>query len=122
MENKNYTITEASELLKISEATCRNWLKSNTLNCVEINGKKYITSESIKKLMDNKLNGRLSSRRNKTKKDGNILSINYLSEKKSQEFIVNVLSSLDNVDSLDKIRFVLRECSKKLMIHYNKMN
>ena len=68
--NKLYTLSEACELLSISTATGRNWMKAGRLIPVSENGQKPLFEESSlftlkKALADDSLPG-LKSRRNKT--------------------------------------------------------
>ena len=68
--NKLYTLSEACELLSISTATGRNWLKAGRLISVSENSQKPLFAESslftLKKALANGTLPGLKSRRNKT--------------------------------------------------------
>ena len=115
MKKEFLTIKETSNILNISYATCRNWINLNNLESKTINGKTFILKSSIDSLLNDNINGRLSSRRNKTKKIGNILSLNYLTCKEDQHSLLTIINSIEGIDSIDKIKYILRLCSIALL-------
>ena len=99
--NKNhtenlYTLSEACDLLSISTATGRNWMKAGRLISVSENGQKPLFEESslftLQKALTDGSNDRLKSRRNKT-------------------YIGNKASLLDDVSR----RCKLRCCAEQLI-------
>lgn len=122
MFDKYLTIKETAECLNVSEATCRNWIKSQTLETVKEGTQVFVLESSVTKLMDNNINGRLSSRRNKTKKSGNILSLNYLSKKQHQNLVTNIISQVGSVESFDDIKMILKQYALIQMTLANKYN
>lgn len=79
-KEKLYTLSEACELLSISTATGRNWMKSGRLVCISTGSQKPFFEESTllalkKALADGSISG-LKSRRNKTYINGNASVLN----------------------------------------------
>ena len=111
MKEDMLSIKDVANMFNISEATCRNWIKSNNLYSKIINGKIFVLKSSVDELLKNNLNGKLSSRRNKIKKTGNILSLNYLASKEDRCAVNSIVTHLNNVDSIEKISYILKICS-----------
>lgn len=122
MLNEYLSIKEASERLNVSEATCRNWIKAKTLEIKKEGTQIYVLASSVSKLLENNINGKLSSRRNKTKKSGNVLSLNYLSNKEHQNLVLEIIKKVDNVESFDEIKVILKHCALIQMKLANKLN
>ena len=87
-------ITEACELLSISEATGRNWVRSGLMPVVN-NGKKPMFSRNtIEDLAVRIKTGevkRLKSRRNKTQTSGVVIPKNYIENNVSYDLVCSII-------------------------------
>ena len=77
-DNQFYSISEASEILGISKATVKNWVKLGKLSCISRNPYVFSKEEihSMHKKLDN--SEYLKSRRNKTRLSSNYMPKSYI--------------------------------------------
>lgn len=122
-QNKLYTLKEACELLSISLATGRNWMKAGRLISVAPIGQKPLFSEdALHTLKAELLSGNLSllkGRRNKTYINGQASCNSYIAkESESRIALLRILTILqmENITLTEKgILCLLRDCAEKLL-------
>ena len=115
--NTVLTINEVAQLLGVSTATVRNWIKNGTIRPVA--GDKLRFDPKEIEMIRGALasgEGRLTSRRNKTLVKGNQLSKKYISSKSNYKIASGILDSLgEAVDEAD-VRVVLADYAYKLYL------
>lgn len=106
-KNEKISIAEACQILSISPATARNWIRLGKLNA-EDNGKTlsktYIESLS-KDIKSGKISA-LKSRRNKKSISGKALYTDYIQDEQNQKTIENILSNCKSISELE-LRIIL---------------
>jgi predicted RNA methylase len=112
------TVDDASEILSVSTATIRNWLKSGILSAVTESKKLKLHKEEVLRLQTSIKNGsssRLKSRRNKSSSLGNYVSKKYISSKEGYLVVSKIIEGIDGreISDLD-IRVILAEYATKL--------
>lgn len=121
---KLYTLQQACELLSISTATGRNWIKSGRLIPAALPDKKIFFKEttllSLKKdLFSGKLS-QLKGRRNKSFISGNYARHNYISKSSANHAALEkLLATLETEKSFlneTLLLCLLRSCAEKLII------
>jgi len=116
--SEDITIDEACEILGVSVATGRNWIKTGLIvpvsNAKELRVSKIEVLDLLEKIKNNKID-RLKSRRNKTKVNGNVVSKKYLDDAESYKIVLQIASDIDGKD-LDESdhRIILAEYALKL--------
>ena len=121
--NKYITLQEVCQLLQISVATGRNWIKQGKIEPQYIEGKKsYFTKEyvdSYKKDIEEGVNTSLKSRRNKKYVSGNSLYKSYVSKQCENVTNVNTLLQIleeENIQVDNQVLgIIVADCAVKLM-------
>ena len=107
IEEEKLSITQVCELLSISQATAKNWIRLGKLK-IDSDGetfdKKYIEAliSEIKSGKDN----RLKSRRNKKSVSGKVLYKDYIKNNHNREIVESILNSCDQITE-DELRVIL---------------
>ncbi len=107
IEEEKISITQVCELLSISQATAKNWIRLGKLK-IGSDGKtfdkKYIEAliSEIKSGKDN----RLKSRRNKKSVSGKVLYKDYIKNNHNREIVESVLDAFDQITE-DELRVIL---------------
>ncbi len=122
-KKKFYTLSEACELLSISTATGRNWMKAGRLISVSEKGQKPLFEENTLLALQNALaNGSISglkSRRNKTCVSGKSSYSNYISKDSPNHAVLKQLLNLltqENIALDEKLLLcLLRHCAEQLI-------
>lgn len=105
--DEKINITQVCELLSISQATVKNWVRLGKLK-IESDGetfdKKYIEAliTEIKSGKDN----RLKSRRNKKSVSGKVLYKDYIKSNHNREIVEGILNSCEQITE-DELRIIL---------------
>lgn len=107
IEDKKLSITQVCDLLSISQATAKNWIRLGKLETDpsgESFDKQYIERvlTEIKSGKDN----RLKSRRNKKSVSGKVLYKDYINSSHNREVVENILNSCEQI-SEDELRMIL---------------
>ena len=107
IEEEKLSITQVCELLSISQATAKNWLRLGKLKMGsdgETFDKQYIEAliSEIKSGKDN----RLKSRRNKKNVSGKVLYKDYIKNNHNREIVENILNSCEQITE-DELRMIL---------------
>ena len=107
IETEKLSITQVCELLSISQATAKNWIRLGKLKIGsdgETFDKKYIETliSEIKSGKDN----RLKSRRNKKSVSGKVLYKDYIKNNHNREIVESILNSCDQMTE-DELRVIL---------------
>lgn len=107
IEEEKLSITQVCELLSISQATAKNWIRLGKLKIGsdgETFDKKYIETliSEIKSGKDN----RLKSRRNKKSVSGKVLYKDYIKNNHNREIVESILSSCYQMTE-DELRVIL---------------
>ena len=107
IEEEKLSITQVCELLSISQATAKNWIRLGKLKIGsdgETFDKKYIET-LISEIKSGKVN-RLKSRRNKKSVSGKVLYKDYIKNNHNREIVESILSSCDQMIE-DELRVIL---------------
>lgn len=119
LKEKIYTIEEASELLSISVATCRNWIRLGLLKDNNLLGANQLSYAAVNELKDKIENGsfdKLKSRRNKKFLEGNIISKSYLKNRNGYQKVVEIIETIEQAElNSEVVRVILAEYSLKLL-------
>lgn len=107
IENEKLSIVQVCELLSISQATVKNWVRLGKLKIEsdsETFDKKYIEAliSEIKAGKDN----RLKTRRNKKSVSGKVLYKDYIKSNHNREIIESILNSCEQITE-DEMRVIL---------------
>lgn len=107
IEEEKLSIAQVCELLSISQATVKNWVRLGKLKIESDNetfDKKYIEAliSEIKTGKDN----RLKSRRNKKSVSGKVLYKDYIKNNHNREIIESILNSCNQITE-DELRVIL---------------
>ena len=107
IEEEKLSIAQVCELLSISQATVKNWVRLGKLKIKSDNetfDKKYIEAliSEIKTGKDN----RLKSRRNKKSVSGKVLYKDYIKNNHNREIIESILNSCNQITE-DELRVIL---------------
>lgn len=86
-EDKILNIPQAAKILKVSEATVRNWIKSGLL----ISPLSYSDVSSVKESLSSGKIQRLNKRANKTKSSKSFLPSEYTNHKKNDQYINQII-------------------------------
>lgn len=114
IEDEKLSVAQVCELLSISQATVKNWIRLGKLK-IESDGesfdKKYIESilSEIKSGKDN----RLKSRRNKKSISGKVLYRDYIKNNHNREIIESILNSCVQITE-DELRVILANFAVQL--------
>lgn len=114
IEDEKLSVAQVCELLSISQATVKNWVRLGKLK-IESDGetfdKKYIESllSEIKSGKDN----RLKSRRNKKSISGKVLYRDYIKNDHNREIVESILNSCDQITE-DELRVILANFAVQL--------
>lgn len=107
IEEEKISITQVCELLSISQATAKNWIRLGKLK-IGSDGKtfdkKYI-EELISEIKSGKDN-RLKSRRNKKSVSGKVLYKDYIKNNHNREIVESILDACDQITE-DELRVIL---------------
>ena len=123
--SEELTLEEACQMLGVSVATGRNWIKTGLIipveNTKDIRIKKIEVLELLDKISNNKID-RLKSRRNKTKVNGNVVSKKYLDDSETYGVVSQIARDIDGklLDENDH-RIILAEYSLKLYYSMNRL-
>ena len=107
IEEEKLSITQVCELLSVSQATAKNWIRLGKLKIGsdgETFDKKYIET-LISEIKSGKVN-RLKSRRNKKSVSGKVLYKDYIKNNHNREIVESILSSCDQMTE-DELRVIL---------------
>ncbi len=107
IEEEKLSITQVCELLSVSQATAKNWIRLGKLKIGsdgETFDKKYIET-LISEIKSGKVN-RLKSRRNKKSVSGKVLYKDYIKNHHNREIVESILSSCDQMTE-DELRVIL---------------
>lgn len=107
IEEEKLSITQVCELLSISQATAKNWIRLGKLKIGsdgETFDKKYIET-LISEIKSGKVN-RLKSRRNKKSVSGKVLYKDYIKNNHNREIVESIVSSCDQMTE-DELRVIL---------------
>lgn len=107
IEEEKLSIAQVCELLSISQATVKNWVRLGKLKIESDNetfDKKYIEAliSEIKTGKDN----RLKSRRNKKSVSGKVLYKDYIKNNHNREIVESILNSCNQITE-DELRMIL---------------
>ena len=114
IEDEKLSVAQVCELLSISQATVKNWVRLGKL-VIESDGetfdKKYIESliAEIKSGKDN----RLKSRRNKKSVRGKVLYKDYIKSNHNREMVEGILTSCEQITE-DELRIILANFAVQL--------
>lgn len=114
IEKESLSITQVCELLSISQATVKNWVRLGKLKIKsdgETFDKKHI-EELISEIKSGKDN-RLKSRRNKTSLSGKILYKDYIKSNHNHIIVENILNSCEKI-SEEELRIILANFALQL--------
>lgn len=114
IEKESLSITQVCELLSISQATVKNWVRLGKLKIKsdgETFDKKHI-EELISEIKSGKDN-RLKSRRNKTSLSGKILYKDYIKSNRNHIIVENILNSCEQI-SEEELRIILANFALQL--------
>lgn len=107
IENEKLNINQVCELLSISHATAKNWIKLGKLK-VGTDGKTF-DKEYIKALVSeikSSDDNRLKSRRNKKNVSGKVVYKDYIKSSHNHEIIEGILNSCEQITD-DELRIIL---------------
>ena len=107
IEDENLSITQVCELLSISQATVKNWIRLGKLKINsdgETFDKKYI--EALISEIKNGKDNRLKSRRNKKSVSGKILYKDYIKNTYNRKTVEDILNSCEQITE-DELRIIL---------------
>lgn len=107
VNNEDISIDEVCDILSISKATAKNWIKLGKIQ-TESDGKSFnkIYIEKLAKAIKSGKDGRLKSRRNKKNVSGKVLYKDYIKNDVNRTVVENILSTCDCV-SEDELRIIL---------------
>lgn len=113
-------LSDICNLLSISKATALNWIKSDTLKPVEIEGQKNLFAKrDIDALLADIKSGRISrlkSRRNKNHISGAFIPKTYIQSKEGIEVVGKIISCISTMDLAQGYeRVILAEYALKLL-------
>lgn len=110
MEDYMYTISEASHILGVSEATIRNWIKTGIFS---VNIQKSDIDSVLNQIKNDSLL-KLKSRRNRSKSFSSFLSKNYINDKELLKTARDIVKLANEIDiSEDEIKIVILSYFKK---------
>lgn len=114
IEDEKLNVAQVCELLSISQATVKNWVRLGKLKIEsdsETFDKKYIESliAEIKSGKDN----RLKSRRNKKSVSGKVLYKDYIKSDQNREIVEDILNSCEQITE-DELRIILANFAVQL--------
>lgn len=121
-------ITEACELLSISEATGRNWVRSGLMPVVNNGGKPMFSRNTIEDLAIRIKTGevkRLKSRRNKTQTSGVVIPKNYIENNVSYDLVCSIIEQFSLIEftkrkqNLVLAEYVLQLLNSRNLIELN---
>ncbi len=107
IENEKLSIDQVCDLLSISQATVKNWVrlgKLNTTSGSETFDKKYI--EALISEIKSGKDTRLKSRRNKKSVSGKVLYKDYIKSEHNREIVQDILDSCEQITD-DELRMIL---------------
>lgn len=107
IEDEKLTITQVCDLLSISQATAKNWIRLGKLKTdfnSETFDKAYI--ETLLSEIKSGKESRLKSRRNKKSVSGKILYKDYIKSESNREIVEEILNSCDQITE-DELRVIL---------------
>ena len=114
IEDEKLSITQVCELLSVSQATVKNWVRLGKLK-IESDGKtfdkKYI-EELISEIKSGKDN-RLKSRRNKKGVNGKFLYKDYIKSNHNREIIEGIINSCEHITE-NELRLILADFAIQL--------
>lgn len=102
IENEKLTIAQVCELLSISKATAKNWIRLGKLKSdpnSEYFDKKYI--ETLLREIKNGKDSRLKSRRNKKSVSGKVLYRDYIKSEYNRETVEGILNSCEHMTQIE---------------------
>lgn len=111
------TLNEACEILSISTATGRNWIKSGLLVPVESDNRDmYFLSSDINKIKEdikaNKID-RLNKRRNKSSVNGSFIPRKYINDVRGLKLVEDIITETANIVTEKTLRIILAEYALK---------
>jgi len=122
MGTSRITIKQVADILSISQATVRNWLKAGKINKIETYaGKGKVLFDELeilqlKQQIESGKDGRLQSRRNKWAIKGNIVDSSYVNYKPYLSIAEDVIEIAKTMQHLQKHRLILLELSLLLLV------
>jgi predicted RNA methylase len=126
-EKETFNLADVCDLLSISSATAKNWVKLNKLTPTSYeNGKPLFLKSDMLGLVEEIQSGvskKLKSRRNKKHVTGSFFYKDYVSETsvnlKTVQSLLDYIVSNDISLSENEIKYVLADCAKKLFLSKN---
>lgn len=117
--NESISLNEVCDVLSISTATAKNWIRLGKLNSLD-DGKKFSKDYITKLALEIKSgkDGRLKNRRNKKNVSGKTLYKDYIKCENNYAVVENILGSCDRI-SEDELRVILSYFALQL---YNQKN
>ncbi len=112
--NESISLNEVCDVLSISTATAKNWIRLGKLNSLD-DGKNFSKDYIIKVAMKIKSgkDGRLKNRRNKKSVSGKTLYKDYIKCESNYAVVENILASCDHI-SEDELRVILSHFALQL--------
>lgn len=107
IEDEKLTITQVCDLLSISQATAKNWVRLGKLRMdsnSETFDKAYI--ETLLAEIRSGKDGRLKSRRNKKSVSGKVLYRDYIKSESNREIVEGILNSCEQITE-EELRVIL---------------
>ena len=107
IEEEKFSIAQVCELLSISQATAKNWVRLGKLKIAsdgETFDKEYI--EALISEIKSGKDSRLKSRRNKKSVSGKVLYKDYIKSNHNREIVEGILNSCEKVTE-DELRMIL---------------
>lgn len=118
LEDDVISLEDACEILSISTATGRNWIKSGVLKPANPESKKWFTRDHVESVLNDIKGGatnRLQSRRNKKHISGSHVSKKYLESKGNYDLVRKIIENLEDIEvTQTDIRIILAEYAVKL--------
>ncbi len=116
MKKDSYmTINKVGEYLGISPATVRNWIKSDKIGTIIVNGKTFIPNEELSALQNTIDNTQLlKSRRNKSRNSANFIPKAYI-DTNSPNFKIILSLLKDSSNSIDSSFDLVYHCAATIM-------
>lgn len=117
---ESISLARACEILSISQATGRNWIRSGLLKPIENKTKIEFQSSEIYNLNENIKNNkidRLNKRRNKKRVSGKFIPKTYLKDNRGVELVEEILETLEGAVSEKLKRIIIAEYSLKFFFY-----
>jgi len=119
-ENDIITLAEVCDILSISVATGRNWIKSGILNPINESNEFYRNIIlKIKEDIENNTIDRLNKRRNKKHVSGNFIPKKYIESSNGIKLVELIISGIEEELNDEIIKVIIAEYALKFYYYYN---